>query len=377
MSATIEDVARRAGVSIRTVSRVINDRPDVAETTRTRVLQAIAELNYRPNSLAQSMVTGSTKTIGVVLPDISNPFFGRAIRGCEDILANAGYNIFLCNTDEDLEKERKYLTLLVDRQVDGVILWGSRADCETLESVLGPELPTVTVDCHAYCGNAVRVDVENHKGAQTVIDHLISLGHRQIGHLAGPAERLTAQRRLAGYREALERAGLEFSPLLVLEAAPSVYHGYQAAIELFQRADQPTAIFAYNDLMAIGAILACQQVGLNVPKDVAIVGFDDVVTASLVSPPLTTVRIDQYRLGALSGQLLLERMRETGASVAAAVDFPTELIIRNSCGARRRSQAQTRKIVEELIAAVSVDMSVEDKRSAGVGRSGLRYLGGA
>jgi hypothetical protein len=129
--------------------------------------------------------------------------------------------------------------------------------------------------------------------------------------------------------------------------------------------------------MAIGAILACQQVGLNVPKDVAIVGFDDVVTASLVSPPLTTVRIDQYRLGALSGQLLLERMRETGASVAAAVDFPTELIIRNSCGARRRSQAQTRKIVEELIAAVSVDMSVEDKRSAGVGRSGLRYLGGA
>jgi DNA-binding LacI/PurR family transcriptional regulator len=150
MSATIEDVARRAEVSIRTVSRVINNRPDVAESTRERVLRAIAELNYRPNSLAQSMVTGSTKTIGVVLPDISNPFFGRAIRGCEDVLAEAGYSIFLCNTDEDLDKEHKYLTLLVSRQVDGMILWGP-ADCDTFEALLDP-VPVV-MDCAAFCGN--------------------------------------------------------------------------------------------------------------------------------------------------------------------------------------------------------------------------------
>lgn len=370
MPPTIEDVARYTGVSIRTVSRVINSRPDVAQATRERVLQAIEELNYRPNSLAQSMVTGSTKTIGVVLPDISNPFFGRAIRGCEDVLAEAGYSIFLCNTDEDIQKERRYLTLLADRQVDGVILWGSRASCETLEALLGPELPTVTVDCEAFCGNVVRLDVQNIQGAQAVTTHLISLGHRKVGHLAGPVQRLTARRRLFGYQQALEQAGLEFLPSAVIEAAPSVYHGYTAALQLLQQADRLTAIFAYNDLMAIGAMLACQQLGLNVPKDVAVAGFDDIVTASLVSPALTTVRINQYRLGALSGQLLLGRMETPARNAPASVDYPTELIIRNSCGARRRSQKQTRRIVEDLIAAVSVDMSLDDRRSLGVGRVG-------
>ena len=362
MPATIEDVAQRADVSIRTVSRVINNRPDVAESTRERVLQAIADLNYQPNRLAQSMVTGSTKTIGIVLPDISNPFFARAVRGCEDVLAKAGYSVFLCNTDENIEKECHYLTLLVGRQVDGVILWGSRADCDTLETLLGPDLPTVTVDCEAYCGNVVKLDVRNHQGAQAITTHLITLGHERIGHLAGPAQRLTAQRRLAGYRQALEQADLPFVPSLVIEAAPSVFHGYQAALELLQQEEGVTAIFAYNDLMAIGVILACQQLGLNVPRDVAVVGFDDIVTASLVMPALTTVRIDQYRLGALSGQLLTERMSQRRAEPPSAVEFPTELIVRNSCGARRRSQKQTQQILTDLIAAVSVDMSPETRR---------------
>lgn len=369
MPATIEDVARRAGVSIRTVSRVINNRPDVAGPTRVRVLEAIAALNYRPNSLAQSMVTGSTRTIGVVLPDISNPFFGRAIRGCEDVLAQAGYSIFLCNTDEDIEKERNYLTLLVDRQVDGIILWGSRADCDTLDALLGRALPSVTVDCEAFCGNVVRLDVQNVQGARAITEHLIALGHREIGHLAGPPQRLTAQRRLAGYQQALEQAGIAYAPALVVQAAPSVFHGYNAAMELVRRNAQLTAIFAYNDLMAIGAMLACQQLGANVPRDIAVVGFDDIVTASLVSPALTTVRIDQYRLGALSGQLLLQRMNQPATELPASVDFPTELIVRNSCGARRRSQKQTRAIVEDLIAAVSVDMSLDDRRALGTGRA--------
>jgi len=364
MTTTIEDVARRAGVSIRTVSRVINNRPDVAGSTRERVQQAIADLSYRPNTLAQSMVTGNTRTIGVVLPDISNPFFGRSIRGCEDVLARAGYSIFLCNTDEDIEKECHYLSLLVGRQVDGIVLWGSRADCDTLEALLGPDLPVVAVDCEAFCGNVMSLDVQNYQGAQEVTTHLIALGHQRIAHLAGPAQRLTAQRRLAGYQQALELAGLALAPSLVIEAAPSVFHGYQAAQELLKQDIRPTAIFAYNDLMAIGAILACQQLGLRVPRDVAIVGFDDIVTASLVSPALTTVRIDQYRLGALSGQLLLDRMSRRQTDMSASVTFPTELIVRNSCSARRRSHQQTQQILSDLIAAVSVDMSLEDKASA-------------
>lgn len=369
MSATIEDVARHAGVSIRTVSRVINNRPDVADATRERVRQAIEALNYRPNSLAQSMVTGSTKTIGVVLPDISNPFFGRAIRGCEDILANAGYNIFLCNTDENLQKEQQSLELLVDRRIDGMILWGSRADCDTLEVLLGQQLPVVTVDCEAFCGNSVSLNVENRQGARMITNHLIALGHRRIGHLAGPSQRLTAQRRLAGYQHALDDATLTYDESLVTEASPSVYHGYEAALTMLQETEKPTAIFAYNDLMAIGAMLACQQLGLSVPRDIAIVGFDDIVTASLVSPALTTIRIDQYRLGVLAGQLLLERLARKHPAEPSTVSFLTELIVRNSCGAKRRSQKQTKQILEDLIAAVSLDMSSEDEEHFGIRRA--------
>jgi LacI family transcriptional regulator len=371
MSATIDDVARRAGVSIRTVSRVINNRPDVAETTRARVKQAMADLNYRPNSLAQSMVTGSTKTVGVVLPDISNPFFGRAIRGCEDTLAEAGYSIILCNTDENLEKEQKSLELLVDRRIDGIILWGSRADCDTLETLVGQNTPAVTIDCAVFCGNNVSLDVENRQGAQAITDHLISLGHERIGHLAGPSQRLTAQRRLLGYQQALEKNGLEFNPSLVIETAPSVYYGYHAALELLQSTDKLTAAFAYNDLMAIGAMLACQQLGLSVPRDVAIVGFDDIVTASLVSPALTTVRIDQYRLGTLSGQLLLERLTQKRSEGPSTASFPTEVIVRNSCGAKRRSQKQTQQILEDLITSVSVDMSYENDGIIDIGKTNL------
>jgi LacI family transcriptional regulator len=366
MVTTIEHVARHAGVSIRTVSRVLNNRPDVAPTTRARVQQAIAELNFRPNTVARSMVTGSTRTIGVVLPDISNPFFSRVVRGCEDVLAQAGYNMFLCNTDEDVEKERDYLALLRDRQVDGLILWGCRIDGDSAQAIIGSVLPTIAVDCAPFEGNVMRLNVANRQGAYTITQHLISLGHTRIGHLAGPQQRLTAQHRLGGYLQALGEANLTPTAECIVEAAPSVFHGYTAALELLRPERRLSAIFAYNDLMAIGAILASQQIGRRVPQDVAIVGFDDIVTAALVRPALTTMRIDQYRIGVLSGQQLVERMQQAHPAQSSAAEFPTTLIVRHSCGARGESETLTQEMLQDLIASISHDMRPEDKRSLGI-----------
>ncbi|MCC7208652.1 MAG: LacI family DNA-binding transcriptional regulator [Anaerolineae bacterium] len=364
--ATIEDVARHAGVSIRTVSRVLNDRPDVAPATRARVQQAIAALSFRPNTVARSMVTGSTRTIGVVLPDISNPFFSRVVRGCEDALAQAGYNMFLCNTDEDVDKERDYLALLRDRQVDGLILWGCRLDGDALHVLIGPHLPVVAVDCTPFEGNVTRLDVANQQGATTITRHLIGLGHERIGHLAGPQQRLTAQHRLNGYRRALADAGLAAPLDYMLEAPPSVFHGYSAALELLKPERGLTAIVAYNDLMAIGAILASQQMGRRVPQDVAIVGFDDIVTAALVRPALTTMRIDQYRIGVLSGQRLIERVKQPQPAQASTAEFPTALIVRHSCGARGETETLTQEMLQDLIASISHDMQPEEKESLGI-----------
>lgn len=355
MPVTIEDVARHAGVSIRTVSRVINKRPDVAASTRQRVQDVIDALGYRPNTLARSMITGQTMSIGIVLPDIANPFFGRAIRGCEDFLNEAGYSILLCNTDEDLKKEQEYLALLLDRRVDGVIIWGSRGECDILEAVLGVELPVVTVDCHAFCGNVVNINVQNHEGARMATHHLIEVGHTQIGFLAGPATRLTAKRRLSGYQQAMADAAL--TPLvapLVGEAVPSVLQGYEGAKQLLSVADRPTALFTYNDLMAAGALLAARYLDLRVPDDVAIVGFDDILMSAMMDPPLSTIRIPQYELGRLTGEKVLSLL--TGASSSPeTIDFPVELRVRASSTGNQLLAQDKQVMVEDIIALLAQD----------------------
>lgn len=350
---TIEDVAKRSGVSIRTVSRVINERPDVAEATRLRVQTVIEELGYRPNTLARSMITGQTMTIGVVLPDIANPFFGRAIRGCEDFLNRAGYSILLCNTDEDLAKEQEYLALLLDRRVDGVIIWGSRGECDTLEAMLGAEVPVVTVDCQSFYGNVVNINVQNHEGARIATNHLIESGHTEIGFLAGPATRLTATRRLRGFQSAMSDAGLiaNVAPLFG-EAVPSVLQGYEGAVQLLTSAKRPTALFAYNDLMAVGALLAARYLDLSVPDDVAIVGFDDILMAALMDPPLTTIRIPQYELGRLTGESVLQLLA-VGSSSPESIEFPVELRVRGSSVRNLPSTQDRQSMVEDIIAALA------------------------
>lgn len=351
---TLQDVAERAGVSPKTVSNVVNDWPYISEETRSKVQVAIAELGYRPSGLARSLVTGRTDTIGVVLPDISNPFFGQVVRGCEDVLHAAGYNIFLCNTDEDSAKEEGHLNTLVSRGVDALLVWGSRMEPERLSRLIGDKLPTVTIDCVACGSNSTCLDVDNIGGAQLATEHLVARGRRRIAHLAGPAQRLTAQRRLTGYQQALGAAGLPWEPSLVMEAPPSIRGGYLAALELLP-SQRPDALFCYNDLMAVGALVACRQIGMSVPGELAVVGFDDIVISMLVTPPLTTVRIAQYDLGRTAAELLLGRLAGKD-TISRSVLFPVQLQVRNSCGARRLSRKETQEMLTLLVTSVAVDL---------------------
>ncbi len=355
-SITLKDVAALAGVSPKTVSNVINDWPYVTDETRQRVRAAIDTLGYRPSQLARSLVTGNTKTIGLVLPDISNPFFSHAVRGCEDVLSNANYNLFLSNTDEDPQKESNYLNMLFSRAVDGVIVWGSRSQFTELISHVGEEMPLVIVDCpNPIEGSKVTcVNVDSLGGARIATEHLVRAGYRSIAHVAGPTQRPTAQLRLQGYKEGLHKTGISFKPELVIEGMPTIRGGYFTTCQLLSNV-RPQAIFAYNDLMAIGAIVAAQQLNLSVPRDIAVVGFDDIILASLIEPTLTTIRIPQYELGKLVGELLLERIMNHNLP-QKMINFPVALQIRRSCGSRRFTKKQKQLLLQNLVSSVSADL---------------------
>lgn len=352
---TLNDVAKHAGVSPKTVSNVLNDWPYVTDETRQKVQASIEVLGYRPSALATSLRTGRTKSIGVIIPDITNPFFGQAVRGCEDVLYAAGYSIFLCNTNEDPVKEQSYLDILTRRGVDGLLMFGARSSAGVLSEVVHDGIPIVAEDSPAQHSNTTVIDIDNVYGAASATRHLLELGHRRVGHLGGPQQRLAAVHRVEGYRQALEEAGLDYEPRLVLRCQPSIRSGYHGAIQLLE-GEKPTALFCYNDLMAVGAMVACKQLNLAIPADVALVGFDDIAMASLVAPALTTVRVHQYQIGRQAGELLLERLAG-GEAPQKRVLFPVELVVRSSCGARRLSRRQTIVMLEHLLDTDLVDLA--------------------
>jgi DNA-binding LacI/PurR family transcriptional regulator len=329
---TIKDVASYAGVSIKTVSNVINDWPYLTPETRLKVQKAIAEVGYRRNNTARSLVTGKTNTIGVIIPDIANPFFGAAIRGCEDILYETEYSLFLCNTNEDVKRERYNINLLVDRGVDALILWGTRLSSTELNSILGSDLPLVTVEFdEAPCRqNHTCINIDNTHGAMIATQHLIEQGYKNIAHMAGPFGRVTSQRRVQGYQQALQAADIPFNPEWVVNVNPTTSGGYQAARK-FLKSSRPEAFFCYNDLIALGVSIAAREFDLEIPKDLAIVGFDDINLASIFSPPLTTIRISQYDLGKLTGQATLDLLLHKEQQ-PITIQFPVELIVRGSSG---------------------------------------------
>lgn len=358
-SVTLHDVARYAGVSIKTVSNVINDWPYVSDDTREKVRDAIRIVGYRPNQMARSLVTGQTKSIGVIIPDITNPFFSLTLRGCEDVLYENGYSLFLCNSLEIVEREKYYLDVLISRAVDAVILWSTQIGRDELGAIIGDRLPLVTV---GFEGEPLGlhhtiVNIDDIGGSEVATRHLLEQGYRKIAHLTTFAKNVVEPRRLIGYQRALESAGIVFDPQLVKKDKASIYGGYRTTLKLLEHHDLD-AIFCHNDLMAVGAIFGAHHLGRHVPKDLGIVGFDDIAMASMVSPPLTTMRISQYDMGKLTGELILDCLRNEETKQPSVL-YPVELQIRGSSGVGEFTTEQQQQWVEDLVSHLSVELPNE------------------
>ena len=336
---TQEDVARMAGVSRATVSYVINNRTDgnvrISEETRCRVLEAIEELGYRPNVLARSLRRGQTHTIGMIVPDNTNPFFAEVARGVEDTSFDQGYSVILCNSDSDLDKELLYTNVLAEKRVDGILFVAVGMSAERICVLQERRMPVVVVD-RDIPGVAVdSVMTANERGGWLATRHLIELGHRRIGFIAGPSDVTPSAERVTGYRQALREADIPVEEVLILKGDFQYESGYQAAHQLLSMHDSPTAIFACNDLMAIGTISAVVELGRQVPTDLSVVGFDDVPLASFANPSLTTVVQPKYEIGVVAATMLLERMQDPDRPPRRKM-LDTELVVRQSTAPVRR-----------------------------------------
>ncbi|MCX5732933.1 MAG: LacI family DNA-binding transcriptional regulator [candidate division NC10 bacterium] len=328
--ATLHDVAHLAGVSTATVSATINGTAIVSPALQEKVRKAVAELGYNPDAIARSLKTGTTRTLGLIISDIANPFFAAVIRGIEDVANERGYALMLCNTDERPEKERAYMQLLQSRRVDGMIMApvGKREDYEDLGRAM--PAPVVFID-RRVPAQADAVVVDNVRGAREAVGYLLGLGHRRIGVISGLPQISTSIERLAGYHQALHEAGLESDPLLLKVGYSRLEGGYRAALELLAMPDRPTAIFASNNLMVIGLMRAVAERGLACPAAVSVVGFDDFDWASVFQPRLTTVAQPTYEMGVKAAELLFARMGGERNRERQEIVLAPQLIIRDSC----------------------------------------------
>lgn len=323
------DVAREAGVSLMTVSRVVNGKDGISASTRQHVQAIIDRLGYRPSSIARGLVTRRTGTIGLIVPDNTNPFFSEVAQGAEHEAYAEGYNVFLCNTEEDPQRELTVLQSLEEKRVDGIVLCSSRLEDEVLHTVLANHPAAVLVNRPLERPGLGLVRVDDVQCGKLASEHLLRTGHRAIGMLAGPAHSYSGRGRIAGYRTALQAAGISPDPGWIEYCLPVVEEGRDAAIALLTAHPEITALYCYNDLVAVGALQACASLGRTVPHDVAIIGNDNIPLAALVTPPLTTCHVSQYDIGSQAMRLLLNQIEGCPDGCEDVVIQP-ELIVRAS-----------------------------------------------
>lgn len=331
--ATIADVARMANVSTMTVSRVVNNKGVTSAATRSRVEEAITTVGYRPNRLARALTQRRTQTLGLVVPDIANPFFADIVRGAEDEAWERGYTLLIGSTVEQAERERRLLDGLEERHVDGLLLCSSRLSDALLTELIAAQPATLLVNRVLSGSGALTLQTDDADGARQALAHLLSRGHQRIGLLAGPESSQSGRLRLEGYRSALDGAGLEVNERNICFCTPDERGGYEAGLALLHSRPELEALFCYNDLVAIGVLQACRELGRGVPGDLAIVGCDDIRLASLIHPALTTLRTDRVQLGRQAVQLLLGQLGELPETSEQPSDVTTlkpELIVRSS-----------------------------------------------
>ena len=329
--ASLQEVAKRANVSIATVSRVLNKSDKVVPETRALVEQALLDLGYRPNRVARRlrMNNGRAHLVGLIIPDIQNPFYAEIARGVEDAAYANKYALLLCNSDENVEKERFYLEVMRDESVDGLVLPPfDEADVAVIETVKSG-MPVVCVDRSLAKMKTDLVEVDNYRGALEAVNHLIEKGHRNIGLIEGRSQVSTSRERRRGYLDALAAHGITARKELMRSGDFKQESGRVLANELFDLRKPPTALFVCNNLMTVGALATLHHRELRVPQDVAVVGFDDLPWAEALDPPLTVVRQPAYDVGRQAMELLLRRIMEPERP-AVTVRLLPELVIRRS-----------------------------------------------
>ncbi|WP_199425844.1 LacI family DNA-binding transcriptional regulator [Thermaerobacillus caldiproteolyticus] len=329
MKVTIYDVAKQAGVSISTVSRVINNTGRISEKTRKKVLAVMEELHYQPSMVASALTGKRTRTIGLVIPDVANPFFSEIARKVEDRGRELGFNVLMCNTDNNPDTEEMYLSLLKQKSVDGIIIGTTTKNYTVLNELLQEHFPIALIaqDIPELAIDVVRVD--DFLGAYQAVSHLVSLDHKKIAIMLGNLSRTSDKYRLQAYRQVMEEHGLEYDEKFVIYTDYSMEDGKRAALELLRSSLRPTAIFACFDSLAVGAYQAAKEVGLHIPGDLSVVGFDNTILATIVDPPLTTVAQPIDEMGRQVVDLLIREI-EGEKSTKQRVILPPELIIRQS-----------------------------------------------
>ena len=333
MPVTLKELARRAGVHPSTISRVVNRDPGlrIAPETRARIESLLQETEYRPDGVARGLRLRQTYVLAVVIPDITNPFFAALFRGIEDGAAPRGYNVLLCNTDGSPDRQQSHLHSLTARRVDGIILASSYLHDPSVEWLRHRRLPYVLVNRFSEDGKDPFVGSDDVTGARLATEHLIARGHRRIAHLAGHATVSTGVLRRRGYLNALADAGIRPDPSLIVERGYMEEGGARAAARVLASPQPPTAIFAVTDMTAVGAYGQARRMGLRIPEDVAIVGYNDIPLAGRLEPGLTTVRVPMHECGSAAAQLLLEEI-ETGEAGPRRVIFNPEFVVRGSTG---------------------------------------------
>ena len=329
------DVARYAGVSQATVSRVVNRKGNVSEETLRKVLAAIHELSYRPNVIAQSLVTQRTRSIGLVVADILNPFYPELVDALEAVAMAEEYNLLLCITNHGTDKEKQHINSLLGRKVDGIIFSTIPIWSKGIHIVLESGIPMVITNRRLESYDTDYVVVDNARGAYEMTQYLLSLGHRRIAFVQGRADASTSIDRETGYRVALKEAGVKTDSDLIASGGFSHEGGYMAVRELLHKQVPPTAIFCANDAMAFGALDAALDMGLHVPKDVSLAGFDDVRLASYRSIALTTVRQPIAQMAEEAMRILASRIEKGDTGERIHRVLPAEIVIRKTVGPNR------------------------------------------
>ena len=331
MATSIKDVAREAGVSIATVSRVLNDIDVVSEDTKKKVLDAIKKLGYRPNIVARSLKTQKTKTIGILVPDISSGFYPEIVRGAEDVANIYDYNVILCNSDFDDEKEKEYLRVLKEKMVDGVIYMSSSLQEETLNIINELNLTTVLVESKDKDESLPSVTIDNIAAAKEATNYLIEKGLTKIAYVGAKKENMNAWGdRYTGYKNALEEKGLQLDESLVYSKGLKVKSGYEAVEYFEQNKKEYDSVVCASDEIAMGVVNALREKGKRVPEDISVIGFNDNIMSSVFYPKLTTVKQPSYDMGSVAMRMLIKLLNKREVEETQFV-LNYKLIERESC----------------------------------------------